>query len=281
MHENMNVSGESKAEQHVRFAEDTRQARGNRGPARQDLFGRTVVWIRETVGMTSKLFCTVEGTEKAMKLVSFALLMAQVRKGAGNAPVLGSLSKSLGEGAKFLKIRGWVGIMDWFAQGRFNKESIASTASMALLGVASTCEQLMWMGSLGVVNLAKVAQAIGTLPLCSPIATLSIRSVYMGCALPGVLLAALSAALAMKEGGDSKKQWLKVLDNVGKAGLIVFSSMAFSYGFATLGMLASSIGIIKVVYGLYEEQRKTAEEKQEGRALLFIADRLQMPVIRA
>ncbi len=235
--------------------------------------GRAVTAIQSSARVTAKIFATVEGTDKAMKIASFALLALQVRFAKVGAPVVTGLAKGIKEGAKFLKIRNFTGCSNYWIQGLYQKDKIVGAASMALLMVAVTCEQAAWLGSLGLVNLGKMANVIAKCPGGSVIGAVSLAQVQMSFALAGVSLAAVSAYLSVREGASNDKHWIKVADNLGKVGLIAFSSFAFSYGYAALGLIASSIGLLKVCYGILEAERKEHEQalktpRYEPQALL-------------
>lgn len=233
-----------------------------------DLAGRSVRCISEGVSVVAKMFASPEGTEKLLKLASFSMILAQLHL-ARFAAIASTVGKRLGEGAKFLKVRNFTAVFTYWVLPRaqkdgsmkcaWQKDGLIGRVSMAFLQVAVTCEQALWLGAIGVVNLGAAGAALGRVPLVGVLASIPLARVQMVTALVGVGLAAVGAGKKIYQEGSSKANWLKVADNVGKIGLIAFSSWAFSSGFAAWGIAASLVGIAKVAYKVYGESLSQKE----------------------
>jgi hypothetical protein len=178
---------------------------------------------------------------------------------------------------------------------RFSKDRLVNVLSMGCLCVAATLEQALWLrgfgfdlGAKAVTGLAaklpqviKVLQPVARLPVVQAVAAVSLKQLQMGFALVGVSLGIVASIVAITKGGDRTKQLLKIADNVGKVGLIVFSGMAFTYGFATWGILAASVGVAKVLYGMAQERQKELKTDAEQQPLFAHAKDHGIPLAEA
>lgn len=214
-----------------------------------NLEGRAVRILKATPSTIGDFFGSVDGTDKLMKIVTSIMLIVQLKLGADIVQPMVALQRRINEGCKLFKVRRFTGTLDYFAQMRFTKDRIINVASMALLMVSNTCEQLMWMGSLGVLKLGEIAANIGRVPGFAVVGNVAIRNVHMGFAISGLALGALHYfLLSGEERQDVTKCWLKVADNVGKTAVVIASPWALSYGFALLCIAVSAIGLAGIWY---------------------------------
>lgn len=158
-----------------------------------------------------------------------------------------------------------LGPVSYFGQGKYRAESIYNSLSNAAFLFAGTLGVVNLLSEVSLVNLAKVSDAFGKIPVLGQAAGfVSLGSVITGAVGIGFAFLgadAIKRIVTEEERAEKARGWVDLAWSVSEVALSVFmlSGCTSVPGMLILGSTALTLGISSYLYGVYQPVSKTAK----------------------
>lgn len=195
-----------------------------------------------------------EGLDKFSKAASSILSLIRLRN--VSMPVFTELMKHFNEVAGFIGPAGACERLFTFIRGT-NDEGKALTIwkriNAGCLAVSKTAETLAWMSIRGMVELGRLAKAIGGTPLFNITRKFTAFAVKNKFTIIACCLAIVDASIEISQGKGLTKQVLTLVNESGKVYTTLFCASWFTMSFAVIAVITGVSGLAKFIYSEYHK----------------------------
>lgn len=158
--------------------------------------------------------------------------------------------------------------VDYFVNQKYKEKgetafTIAGTFSILAAEVGGVA---LWLGQLGVINLAKISESIGRIPVIGVVSKVALGSIAKGFAVVGFTFLGADAVYKMTKSQTGVQRRQSILDLARSVAEVAFgvailagafTGVAGIVAFAVCGVITAGIGVVRYLHKFnYEEELK-------------------------